>query len=741
MRWPFRKRAVAPGLQALVNQALHSIIATQFGADRNPGTLDQMENNRSWAFAANRQIAGRGARVEPMLYHMRRRHGYPVLRAPVWDHPSLDLLAQPNPDESGIVFRWRALVQLNTIGRGYLLVEPEVFTCEQIGLDVVASRMAGMQLLEPDRIRVVSAPGRRGAAFMYTPSANYQPIAAMPAQGEITFPGPPATRGDRERWKQQPYPFVVPIVFPSPENPNGASPIQAAQYAIDNDKALSQMHRNQLLNGLHAGMIFYLLKDIDDPDRFQKTVLLLKQGLGKAGEPLVLPKKSVEVDKNPMANNEMGFEKLDESSRQEILAVLGASDGVVGLSKDVNRASFEGLERILAIGTIDPLLALFADAINTHILPLYRGQSGETWYELKFPSAAVADDLTQADRLVKLVGGKPVLSQNEARAELQRDPLPEGNSIEPPAKAPSDGVLSPLGNSIAQSPTSAPKRAQLGSGLTQPDGSPATPASDQEDLALAPGDVEPLPSGHPWSEAEARLAQWREVTQARAPMERSVRTAMAPVIAAWRDAVHDAIAGGKPLPDAQPTVNALAAILEKGMRQAAALAGSHAAAQAKLKRRATDDDWATARALQAAGELISTITETYKAALASAAEDFGNEPGPMADAAAAAFPRVTDPLLYGLASTELGSAYNCAIYYAAWALRDGGADVRVVWLLGGHTRASHRVLDGKMVRIGEAFPVGQTLMRHPLDLALATDAAETTGCRCVAGLVVLPPTA
>ncbi len=75
----------------------------------------------------------------------------------------------------------------------------------------------------------------------------------------------------------------------------------------------------------------------------------------------MLPKKLAEVPPNPLSNKEMEFRELAASMREQLLAVLGGSDGILGLSRAYNRANIEGIERILAIGTIDPLNALIAD--------------------------------------------------------------------------------------------------------------------------------------------------------------------------------------------------------------------------------------------------------------------------------------------------------------------------------------------------------------------------------------------
>src|SRR4051812_19191497 len=88
----------------------------------NPRTLDQMKANKGWAFAANRQGAGRASRVKPQLFLNSRTNEGQVQKVQVHDHPFLDLLAEPNCDESGLVFLQRRVLQLNTAGASFVKV-------------------------------------------------------------------------------------------------------------------------------------------------------------------------------------------------------------------------------------------------------------------------------------------------------------------------------------------------------------------------------------------------------------------------------------------------------------------------------------------------------------------------------------------------------------------------------------------------------------------------------------------
>jgi len=73
-------------------------------------TSAQMRANVSWVFAANRQISGRGARVELSLDLVTRKGHGPPQREEVWDHPFLDLVAQlPEGEREKAVQRLRVI--------------------------------------------------------------------------------------------------------------------------------------------------------------------------------------------------------------------------------------------------------------------------------------------------------------------------------------------------------------------------------------------------------------------------------------------------------------------------------------------------------------------------------------------------------------------------------------------------------------------------------------------------------
>jgi HK97 family phage portal protein len=560
---------------------LHDALAHAFGialGDRHPRTIQQMLVNTSWVFAANRQIAGRGARVKPVLEFCTRERNKPVKRTPAHEHPWLDLVASPNVDESGMTFLWRQILLLNTAGSYVVAVEPQVIDFTPLGINFKTTRIAGLRLLEIERTRVYSSERRLVAGFNYTSPLGWVKF----------YPAHPATYEEREGWKRNPTPFAFRVVMPSPDSYDGQSVTQAAEQAINTSQGINQLHQNKLYNGMHNDLIFFLKKKgMDDIKRFEEAVLKIKAGIGKAGDPIVLPEELVTVAPNPTKMSDMQFPKMAEAARHEILAVMGASDGMLGLVADVNRANGDALERLLAMGTIDPILALIADGYNNALLPLYAAQSTHSWYEARFPSALVQDETVQATNLKMLVGGT-IMTPNEAREKINLPAVADGtdlvggNRSEPlaliAAAAGTTDTLAemtmPKGDAGSVDPVDAgdeptdqgndaPDRARaaalpehaamfpltidIGSGgdvlvgkeiATKHDAAPAA------DTAGTAPRTASLRAGHRLSTSDARHARWADDMETHAGYARQLRARVAKVFRAWQSDVQSVLETG-----------------------------------------------------------------------------------------------------------------------------------------------------------------------------------------------------
>jgi phage portal protein BeeE len=421
----FANSSIAPSKLA---ELMKHAFAVALGDLHRPDA-QQLAQNKSWLYAANRQIAGRAVRIDAELYRVQQTETAPPTETQVYAHPFLNLLRQPNRDNSGKVFHWRTVLHLNTGGRAYVLCQPEVLKMKFANVDTTLTRIKSMRLLDPDRVYPISIPDdgdgdcdefREAALFRYMPITGRQ----------RTYIAAPADWAEREAWKRNPTPFVVRIMLPAADSWHGQGPTDAGAWALKTMYALGNMWSRQLENGLHAGLVLMMkTAGLDDAERFEKAIAMVKTGIGKAGEPWVLPAKLVDIHDTPTSMADQQFPLLGVSTRQEALAVAGSSEGMVGLADSYTRATIDGTERIMALGTVDPINVLIADAYNTFVLPLMPGQSDMTKMVLRYRTVAAMDELVQATRLTTLVTGT-IMTPNEARKELGLPYHKDGGDLE-----------------------------------------------------------------------------------------------------------------------------------------------------------------------------------------------------------------------------------------------------------------------------------------------------------------------
>lgn len=731
-------RAYGISPNQMVGQALAQAFVRRMG-ELHPVTNEQIGANRGWVFAANRQIAGRACAPDAVMEMVSRsRNGDPV-KVPVTSHPFLDLLDQPNHDETGKAFRYRQVLHLNTAGRAYVAVWPERIDLSSLGGGLVYSRIGRLELLEPERVRVDRMGGRATARFVYNDIDG----------GVIDFPPAPATRAERDRWRADPTPFVIRMVLPAADSWNGQAPAEAGAAAIDTLKSLTNLWSNELRNGLHAGLLFYLKNgDMEDATRFEKAVAIVRSGIGKAGEPMVLPKALVEVAEAPNSMGDINFAGLADKMRAEVLAVLGASDGLVGLTTAYNRANIDGMERIVALGTVDPLNQFIVDAYNAWLLPLYPGQSEKSKLMLRIPSAARVDPMTLVERLRAEVEGG-LSTANEARAEMGKPRHEDG-----------DKLGSGGGGFGGGFPMIGPPMRRRASGKR----------------------TRALPADHPLSSHSARAAKWRELNAGRQNAEADLRKRYSTVMRAWRDELVQHIRDTGPVALERRAlgeddksraldVAAWAAALATSYKEWAkswAMWRSYSAVPAGAPWSAALNDVTAAitpqldaRSTFAARQVVDTRWAQLQAQMEGLAGD-GLTADQLADAIDESFPTASSGQARSFGATETTVIAGLVTLGMARALSqameverlnaeggeiqqagDGGSawngEVGLMWLSqrDNIVRETHADADGQVVHLGEPFAVGGYELRYPGDGATCDDLGELINCRCEAVIVPL----
>lgn len=778
----------------IASNALKSAMTQAYGialGDRHPRNVQQMLTNTSWMFAANRQICGRGSRVEPILELCQRQRSKPVKRTPAHEHPFLDLVANPNVDESGMVFLWRQLLALNTVGMFVIAVEPETIDLSPLGINFTISKINAIRLLEPERVRAISSPDRMVAAFLYSGVRGEQKF----------YPAAPTTYAEREEYKRKPYAFAYRVVMPSADSYDGQAVTQAADTAINISAAINLLNQNQLQNGLHSGLIFYLKKQgIQDIERFREAIVRVRQGLGKAGEPIILEQDAVVVDKNPLSLVDMQFPKMAEMARQEMLAVAGASDGIIGLVHDANRANMEALERTMSMGTIDPLLGLIADGYNRWLLPLYPAQSQTAWFRVSFPSSLIQDETIQATRLKTLVDGT-IYTPNDARAELGKEPIADGDDLIGGQKAqPLSLLAQAAGITDKQLAAMMPDNSGASDeALTETaDSGNETPGRTRDAMtgeagtggaALVGQGVgkkrASLRSGHRLHSADERMSAWARADAQQRVAEQVFRKRLATVFSRWRAAFQATLEERGPQvflstmrADADPSEASDDISIWVDQLRDEYRPWARAVLLSQIERTFDDlgidsaglnpddpsvDVWVRARAELFASSVAATQQQAITDGMTDALAD-GLNVQDITDASHDWFPNANSGRARLIATTESTTAMAAGVANganqaraalaspdieandvdgdAADLLADYGASasdhIGLQWLSqrDPRVRETHVSADGQTVAPGDSFTVGGYAMQYPGDSSGGAGPEEYCNCRCA--LVAVP---
>ena len=144
------------------------------------------------------------------------------------------------------------------------------------------------------------------------------------------------------------------------------------------------------------------------------------RGISQSNQTAVLP---FGIKYHPIGTNprDADFMNADAMARDFILSLYGLPKAIVGMTTDYNKANIEGAEYIYAKHTIEPILRKFADQLNKKFIPRF-----DKNVKFEFESPIPEDKLKKAEVLEKM---KWFITPNEARAEMELDPIEGGDEI------------------------------------------------------------------------------------------------------------------------------------------------------------------------------------------------------------------------------------------------------------------------------------------------------------------------
>lgn len=316
------------------------------------------------------------------------------------DHPLLDLLARPNPVESGIEF-------LESL-YGYLLISGNAY------LEAVCDDQSPREIyaLRPDRMRLV--PDRKGWPSAYEYTANGRAIRFELGDPLTTDAATPVT------------PILHMRFFHPLDDHYGLAPLQAAQTSLDVHNAATAWNKALLDNAARpSGALVYEGRDganlsEDQYHRLKSELEDNYQGAANAGRPMLLEGGLIWRAMS-LSPKELDYHEARNGAAREIALAFGVPPMLLGLPGDNTYANYAEANRALWRQTVLPLINRAANALTHWLAPAWtRNGNPAAGGRLRLGYDADAIDALAQEResLWNRVSASDFLTDDEKRRAL-----------------------------------------------------------------------------------------------------------------------------------------------------------------------------------------------------------------------------------------------------------------------------------------------------------------------------------
>jgi HK97 family phage portal protein len=302
-------------------------------------------------------------------------------------HALLDLLARPNPRQTGTDF-------LESVA-GYLLVAGNAY------LELVALAGAARELhaLRPDRMKLVPGPEGWPEAYEYSV----------------------AGRSVRFAMSETPPPILHLSLFHPTDDHYGLSPLEAAATALDVHNAAGAWNKALLDNAARpSGALVYSAAggnlSEDQFERLKRELEAHYQGAANAGRPLLL-EGGLDWKSLSLSPKDMDFVEAKHAAAREIALAFGVPPMLLGIPGDNTYSNYQEANRAFYRGTVLPLAQRIFSAVTAWLAPLH-GEGLRLLPDLDQVTALSAE----RDSLWRRVSAADFLSDDEKRQALGYGP-------------------------------------------------------------------------------------------------------------------------------------------------------------------------------------------------------------------------------------------------------------------------------------------------------------------------------
>jgi HK97 family phage portal protein len=267
-------------------------------------------------------------------------------RREVKAHPSLDLLARPNPLQSHGEF-FQELYH-------YLLIGGNAYVQS-------AGPQGGMPtelyLLRPDRVTVIAGNGTLPAAYRYTIGDKSR-----------DFPVDPFTGASRILHLKNFHPL---------NDWYGLSPVEAAAYSIDQHNQSGAWNQALLQNGARPSGALVVRPDTgggvlseEQYHRVKNQIDEQFSGAANAGRPILL-EGGLDWKELSLSPKDMDFIEAKNSSARDIALAFGVPPQLLGIPGDNTYSNLQEARLALWEQSVLPLACRTADAFTRWLLPMF----------------------------------------------------------------------------------------------------------------------------------------------------------------------------------------------------------------------------------------------------------------------------------------------------------------------------------------------------------------------------------
>ena len=354
-------------------------------------TGDLIEQYKRLVFPIITRIAENSAKIE---FKMEKMVGDKTIK--VDNHPFLELIKRPNPNQSQFQFLEFHFTYMELIGESFWYLVRRKQSREVVAI----------YNIRPDIMDVVidktSPYGLVGGYVLNKPNGEKVPF-------ELDE--------------------ILHFKYPNPNDPyRGLGAVQAGRIYIQTEEYASDWTKNSIYNsGRPSGVLN--IKGVIDDKEFSRIKKLFKQeyaGRDNAGKTMLLNgTDGIDYQKLGMELGEVSLKELKAMVRDDILFMFGMSKTMMGIQEDVNRSNAREAKEVFLENIIKPKVDRFIDHLNAFLIPDM--SKGDEAVKLGY------EDMLEESMQEKIerwkAGHNKWLTTNKILAEQGEDPVEGGDKL------------------------------------------------------------------------------------------------------------------------------------------------------------------------------------------------------------------------------------------------------------------------------------------------------------------------